>query len=136
MRTPLLATLTSAALLALTATQTFAHECFIATRADQGNVAAGTNSASWHYFGTLADLFNFVGPELLGLPALKPSQLAWAVQQGQQAGLPNTITVFERRTLLEGTPAEQKQAANGKGVDHIVDYFDQIAAIYQQALTK
>ncbi len=136
MRKPLLAAFTSAALLTLTATQSFAHECFIATRSDQGNVAAGTSSKSWFYAGTLADVFNFVGPELLGLPALSSSQLAWAVQQGQQAGLPSTLTLFERRTLMGDTPAEQKQAANGKGVDHIFDYFDQIAAIYQQALTK
>lgn len=111
------------------------HECFIASRSDTGTVAAGTHSRAWLYVGSLPDLFGFVAEDP-GIPALSPSQLDWAVAQAHDAGLPNEFSIFVgKHTIAEGTPAMDKHAADGKGVDHITDWFPTIMDIYMQALS-
>jgi hypothetical protein len=110
------------------------HECFIASRSDTGNVMAGTHSRVWLHVGSLPDLFGFVAEDG-SVPALSQSQLDWAVAQARDAGLPNEFSIFVgRHTIAEGTPAMAKHAADGKGVDHITDWFPTVIGIYMQAL--
>ena len=113
------------------------HECFIASRSDTGTVMAGTHSRAWLYMGSLPDLFGFVAEEpALHLDALSDSQLAWAVGEASAAGMPNEFSIFVgTHTIAEGTPAMVKHAADGKGVDHIDDWFPAIICIYTEALT-
>jgi hypothetical protein len=112
------------------------HECFIASRSDTGTVTAGTHSRAWLYVGSLPDLFGFVG-ENPGAPVLSDDQLAWAVEEASAAGLPNEFSIFVgTHTIAEGTPAMVKHAADGKGVDHIEDWFPTIIDIYMRASTK
>ena len=110
------------------------HECFIASRSDTGTVMAGTHSRTWLYVGSLPDLFGFVAEDP-SIPALSDDQLAWAVEAASAAGLPNEFSIFVgRRTIAEGTPAMEQHAANGRGVDHIMDWFPAIMDIYGRAL--
>lgn len=111
------------------------HECFIASRSDRGDLAAGSHSQAWLTVATLEDVFGFIGEE--GGTALTPAQMAWAVQTAQAAGLPNQFTIFVgNHTLTEGTPAAERHSANGKGVDHVSDWFPVFVGIYFEALAQ
>ena len=111
-----------------------AHECFVISRSDTGDIAAGGHSQAWETVGTLEDLFVFVGG-LLGLPPLSDAQLAWAVDAAEEAGLPSQLTLFGRLTIAEGTPAMAMHSADGQGIDHLFDWGPVIIGIYQDALT-
>jgi hypothetical protein len=109
------------------------HECFVASRSDTGNVAAGQHSARWLTVATIESLFT--DPFIVPVP-LAGAQLAWAVDQARAAGLPDTLTIFVgAKTIAEGTPAMERHAQNGKGIDHAFDWFPTIFAIYEEALT-
>jgi hypothetical protein len=99
---------------------------------------AGSNSKMWLTVATLEDLFVAV-PQFapsLNLPALTPSQLAWAVDQARAAGMPNQFTIFiGNHVLAEGTPAMEKHSADGRGLDHVFDWLPVVLGIYGQALT-
>jgi hypothetical protein len=110
------------------------HECFVISRSDTGDIAAGANSQAWVTVGTLDDLFVYVGG-LFGLPPLSEAQLAWAVDAALEAGLPSQLTLFGRLTIAEGTPAMAMHAADGQGVDHLFDWGPVLIGIYQDALT-
>lgn len=108
------------------------HQCFVASRSDTGNVAAGSNSARWLTVATIQSLFT--DPFIVPAP-LEGAQLAWAVDQARAAGLPETITIFiGAKTIGEGTPAMAKHSRDGKGIDHAFDWFPRIMEIYAQAL--
>jgi len=110
------------------------HECFIASRSDTGNVTAGTHSRVWLYVGSLPTLFGFLADDA-GLPPLTDSQLAWAVDEARAAGMPNEFSIFiGNHTIAEGTPAMDKHGADGKGVDHLGDWFPKAFLIYMDAL--
>lgn len=110
------------------------HECFVASRSDTGDIAAGSHSKVWFTVATLPEVFTFVG-ELLELPALSDGQLAWAVEAGRDAGLPNQLTFFVgNHVIAEGTPAMDKHSADGRGIDHAFDWIPVIASIYAEAL--
>ncbi len=110
------------------------HECFIASRSDTGTVTAGTHSRAWVYIGSLSELFGLLADET-GLPPLSDSQLAWAVGEARAAGMPNEFSIFiGNHTIAEGTPAMDKHAADGKGVDHLGDWFPAAVQIYTAAL--
>jgi len=112
-----------------------AHECFVISRSDTGDIAAGGHSQVWATLGTLEDLFGFVG-DFLGLPPLSDAQLAWAVDAAVEAGLPSQLTIFVgKHTIAEGTPAMEMHAADGQGVDHIYDWGPVLVGIYQDART-
>jgi hypothetical protein len=81
------------------------HECFVISRSDTGDIAAGSHAKVWATLGTLEDLFGFVG-SFLGLPPLSDTQLAWAVEM---------------------------HAADGTGVDHVIDWFPVLIDIYLDA---
>ena len=111
------------------------HECFIISRSDTGDLAAGSQSKVWLTVATLEDVFVFIGEE--GGVALSASQMEWAVDAAQDAGLPNQFTIFlGNHTLTEGTPAADRNAANGTGVDHVSDWFPVLIGIYFEALAR
>jgi hypothetical protein len=111
------------------------HECFIASRSDTGDLAAGSQSSAWLTVATLEDVFGFLGEE--GGTALSPSQTTWAVEAARKAGLPNQFTIFVgNHTIGEGTPAVEKHAADGKGLDHVSNWFPVLIAIYFEALAQ
>jgi hypothetical protein len=110
------------------------HECFVISRSDTGDIAAGGHARVWATLGSLSDLFGFVGT-FVGLPPLTDSQMAWAVEAAEDAGLPSQLTLFVgNHTLAEGTPAMEMHAADGTGVDHVIDWFPVIFDIYLDAL--
>jgi hypothetical protein len=114
-----------------TAGSVAAHECFNNSRSDQGNLAA-THAGNWISIGTLAELFST--PPDPSVPALTPSQVEWAVATAKAEGLPDSIVLFVRHTLLEGTPAAERHGADGRGIDHLFDWFPTLLDIYGRAL--
>jgi hypothetical protein len=110
------------------------HECFVVSRSDTGNLAAGSHSKVWYTIGTLEDLFG--APGFVFDDPLTGSQLDWALDAARAAGMPNEFTIFVgNHTIAEGTPAMDKHAADGRGIDHALDWFPTIFAIYQEALS-
>jgi hypothetical protein len=111
------------------------HECFIISRSDAGDIAAGSHSKVWLTVASLEDVFVFIGQE--GGVALSASQMTFAVDAAREAGLPNQFTIFlGNHTLTEGTPAAERNAADGQGVDHVSDWFPVFVAIYFEALAQ
>jgi hypothetical protein len=111
-----------------------AHECFIASRSDQGNIAAGTNSQSWFYAGDLPAVFNFLSDFLapqMGLASLTQAQKDWAVAEARAQGVSEQLTIFARLVLMDNNPNVGFKAADGKGVDHAIDV---LIPIYMAAL--
>ena len=117
-----LTTLTSTAL---------AHECIVVNRSETGGINA-QNSGNWFYVNSEL-LFRFVAGEVGG-DTLTPNQLAWAVAELEKAGAPTQFAIFTKAVLLEGTPTDgTSKMTDGKGIDHVFDYFPTIVAIYYQA---
>lgn len=111
------------------------HECFVISRSDTGDIAAGSNAPVWETLGTLEDLFGFVG-SFLELPPLSDAQMAWAVDAAEAAGLPAQLTLFVgNHTIADETPAMEMHAADGRGLDHLFDWADVLIGIYLEALT-
>ena len=111
------------------------HECFIASRSDTGDLAAGSHSNVWLTVATLQDVFVFIGDE--GGTQLSASQMTWAVNAARQAGLPNQFTIFlGNHTISEGTPNVDMHAADGKGLDHVSNWFPVLIGIYFEALAQ
>jgi hypothetical protein len=107
-----------------------AHECYIVSRSDQGNVAAGEHSSQWMSLSG-AEIFGFIAQEVGG-PQLDDQQLVAATAIAEAAGAPKTLTVFVNHTIAEGTPAMDRngRATDGKGVDHV---FDGLINVYVEA---
>jgi hypothetical protein len=123
----LLVTAVAATALALP-TAAFAHECYVASRSDQGNAGAA-NSQRWLTIQT-AEFFGFAH-EFLPIQPMTAQQIAQASALATAQGIPSTFTIFVgSHTLAEGTPAALKHAADGKGVDHIfAAYGEQLVGI-------
>ena len=110
-----------------------AHECFNASRSDQGNLMAGTHASRWIYAGTLEDVLST--PPEPGAPALTPAQFEWALTTARAAGAPSSFAVFiGNHTIAEGTPAMAKHGADGHGIDHFGDWIPILLQIYAEAL--
>jgi hypothetical protein len=111
------------------------HECFIASRSDTGDLAAGRHAKVWLTVATLEDVFVFIGDA--GGAQLSASQMTWAVNAARQAGLPEQFTIFVgNHTISEGTPNADRNAADGKGLDHVTDWFPVLIGIYFEALAQ
>ena len=111
------------------------HECFIASRSDTGDLAAGSNAKVWLTVATLEDVFVFIGDE--GGTQLSASQMTWAVNAARQAGLPEQFTIFiGSHTIGEGTPGLERNGADSHGVDHVTDWFPSLIGIYFEALAQ
>lgn len=126
-------TLATTAALWTTAGSALAHQCFIVKRSDVGAINASAHSPNWFHIGSLRDLFA-MGHTFLGGAPLTSAQLNWAVEQARAAGFPNELAVFERKTLMAGTPAAAKHANDGKGIDYLS--FDTFVAIFFQARSR
>lgn len=106
------------ALLAVTATATFAHECFVANRSSTGTQQAGTNSSTWAYL-TLEGLATEAGPIFLGYE-LTPEQIDVFVEVAVEAGVPAEVAINQRKMLGHSSGFLK----NGKGTDgHGVEHF-------------
>jgi hypothetical protein len=128
-RRGLAASLLAATMLIGTAGVALGHECVISSRSAQGDAGA-LHSGRWVRLG-LADVYGFVnGPG----PALTPTQIAWAVGESIRQGLPaNGWVIRADKTIGEGS--SNKNLANGKGLDHLVDLVGaQVFGIYLEAL--
>lgn len=131
MRRLFLSLVLAGSLAAVAAPAVFAHECTIASRSAQGDAGA-LHSAQWTRL-TLADVFGFIN-QVVGGPALTPSQTDWAIAEAIHEGLPADGWVIRSdKTIGEGS--SNPNLANGKGLDHLADSVGpQIAGIYFQAL--
>ena len=108
-----------------------AHECYIANRSDKGNAGA-SHSANW-YTLHLSELYTNAHFFLGGEP-LTPAQVSEAVSRAEAAGIPTSVTLFERFTIprnLDELEAVPSKATDGKGVDHFFSkYGDQLVGIF------
>ena len=100
----------AAAAVLLSGTAASAHECFIASRSDQGNTSA-TNSASWVTV-TVADIANFTPPG---------TDHACFIEYWTSHGGPASLTVRSDKTIGEGS--NNPNLADGRGLDHAADVF-------------
>jgi hypothetical protein len=135
MRTPLLRSLGLALTFTLAASGVAsAHDCFNISRSDQGNASVFEHSPNWISIGTLTELYST--PPDPSVPALTPSQVEWAVAAAKAAGAPDSITVFVRHTISEGTPAEARNGGDGRGIDYLEAWFPILIEIYLRALEQ
>ena len=88
-----------------------AHECFIASRSEKGDVAA-TNSARWTPL-TVADIAQFIAPPGTDQDCFIEFWLA--------NGGPESITIRSDKTIGEGS--NNPNLANGKGLEHASQVF-------------
>jgi hypothetical protein len=111
-----------------------AHECFIAKRSANGNAGA-SHSANW-YTLQMADLFADAH-QIFGGEPLTAEQLRTALQLTQEAGIPTSVTLFERFTIprsIDELDALSSKSSDGRGVDHFfASYGDALAGIFFQA---
>jgi hypothetical protein len=114
-----------------------AHECFIANRSANGNAGA-SHSANW-YTLEMADLFADAHLFLGGEP-LTADQLQTALELTQEAGIPTSVTMFERFTIprssdeVDSLDGLSSKSSDGKGVDHFfASYGDALFGIFFQA---
>ncbi len=109
-----------------------AHECVIASRSAQGDAGA-LHSGRWETL-TLSTVFSAILPDALGVPALTPDQLTWALDAAAAAGVPSSWVTRSDKTIAEGS--SDPNLADGKGLDHLADaYGQQLAGIYFAALS-
>jgi hypothetical protein len=133
LRRGLAASLLAGTLLVGTAGVAFGHECVISSRSAQGDAGA-LHSGRWFNL-TLTDVFGFIH-QVVGGPALTPSQIEWAVAESIAEGLPADGWVIRAdKTIGEGS--SNPNLADGKGLDHLADLVGpQIVAIYFAALSQ
>ena len=112
-------TVSLAALLALLISgSALAHECFNASRSDQGNAMAAKSPALQSLPEILAD------PEFVGLC---PAGVAHVLAGLEDAGYRTDVVINFRTLMAGGLEHGQAQAedllSNGKGIDHLGDEF-------------
>jgi hypothetical protein len=131
LRRGLVASMLAGTLLVGTAGVALGHECVISSRSAQGDAGA-LHSGRWGRLA-LADVFGFIHTVVEG-PALTSSQIAWAVGESINQGLPaNGWVIRVDKTIGEGS--SNKNLANGKGLDHLEALVgEQIVGIYFAAL--
>ena len=109
------------ALVAVTASATFAHECYVANRGEQGTIGAGTHSRSW-FAADLEELAAFISDpsDPTAPPPLNEEQLAYFVARAQELGVPSTFAIFIGGRPHEGGFTIADNAGfekNGRGTD-------------------
>jgi hypothetical protein len=134
------------ALVAVTASATMAHECYVANRGSTGTRQAGTNSQAWIYVD-LPSLAMFLSdpadPE--ALPALAPSQLDYFVDRASELGVPSELALFIGGrpktggfTLADNAGFNKNgHASDGSGVEHFFTaHFESVLQAYTEALQQ
>src|SRR5262245_66694981 len=94
----------------LSSTAASAHECFIASRSDQGNASA-THSSRWVAL-TIAQIATFTPPG---------TDHACFIAYWTSHGGPASLTVRSDKVI--GESSNNPNLANGKGLDHAADVF-------------
>lgn len=119
----------TAALALATASTAAAHECYIASRSDQGNLKAGTHSKAWFTL-VVADVIAEEVEE--GLYDAETG--ACVVAAYTATGAPSSFTIKVRGGkdgLLAGGVTNHEVLSNGTGVDYIFHaYGDAIIGAY------
>jgi hypothetical protein len=87
-----------------------AHECFNASRSDQGNAMA-TNSQRWFAL-TVEEIATFV-------PGIDQ---ACFIDYWTSHGGPASLTIRADKTIGEGSA--NPNLGNGKGIDHAIDVYE------------
>jgi hypothetical protein len=134
------ATVLATALIALTAGATFAHECFNASRSEQGNAGAA-NSGNWAT-ESVAELFGVIHFfEIPGVEtALTPAQQEVAFETATEMGVPSNVTIFVGKITIGANGnafTDGGKAADGKGIDHFfAAYGEQLVAAYFAGLAS
>jgi hypothetical protein len=112
-----------------TATGAAAHECYNASRSEQGDLKAGTMSKTWF---TLVVADAIAGDIESGL--LTPQQAACVTQAYADSGAPSSFTikvVGGKDGLLAGGVTNHEILMDGKGIDHaFMAYGDAIFGSY------
>lgn len=98
--------------MALPATVALADECVVVNRSATGATHAA-KSGNWFTITAAEGFAEFGVPE---------GEIADAVADWVALGYPETIAIFGRFTLAEGTGADEDGAlTNGKGLEHFFD---------------
>ncbi|MEO6021197.1 MAG: hypothetical protein ABIP45_13205 [Knoellia sp.] len=111
----------TAALGMATATTASAHECYIASRSDQGNMQAGMNSKAWFPL-VIADAIGWDVAD--GLYTAEQGQCI--LREYTNAGGPASFVIKViggKDGVLAGGVTNEYLLANGTGVDHIFDAY-------------
>jgi hypothetical protein len=110
----------TAALLIATAGAASAHECFVASRSDQGNAAVGEHSAAWQVVS-----LEFIVTEFLG----QTQEVAdCVVAAAPDAGIPTSFVfggkqaVGSEGVIMENNP-NGDLTSDGRGIDHAEDAY-------------
>lgn len=107
----------TAALGLATASTAAAHECYIASRSDQGDMMAGANSKAWYPL-VVADVI----AEEVAMGMYDAETGECILEEYADAGGPATFVikvVGGKDGLLAGGVTNPELLANGTGVDHI-----------------
>ena len=131
LRRGLAASLLAGTMLIGTAGVALGHECVISSRSAQGDAGA-LHSGRWFRLN-LADVYGFIHFDVGG-PALTAAQIEWAVAESIDQGLPADGWVIRSDKTI-GDGSRNKNLANGKGLDHLIDMVgEQVVGIYRAAL--
>jgi len=109
----------------------YAHECYNASRSDQGNAKAGEHSQAWFTL-VVADAIN--GDVESGF--ITPEQATCIEAAYMATGAPSSFTVMVKGAvgqdgLIAGHNPNTMHAADGKGIDHLfAAYGEQIMGSY------
>ena len=108
-----------------TATTAAAHECFNASRSDQGNAMAGSNSQAWF---TLVVADAIAGDVEDGF--LTPEQGECITAAYAESGAPSSFTI-KVRAGKDGVVGGYTNNDDGKGIDHVfAAYGEQIGGAF------
>jgi hypothetical protein len=114
----------AAALCLATATTAAAHECFNASRSDQGNLMAGTQSNAWFTL-VVADII----AEEVDAGLYDEATGECILGAYTDAGGPESFTIKViggKDGLLAGGVTSQEVLSNGKGIDHVFAAYGEI----------
>ncbi|GAA4406523.1 hypothetical protein GCM10023168_21520 [Fodinibacter luteus] len=107
----------AAALGLATATTAAAHECYNASRSEQGNLKAGTQSNTWFTL-VVADIIAEEVEE--GLYDAETGECILDAYEGAGGQASFTVKVVGGKDgLIAGGVTNQEILSNGKGIDHI-----------------
>ena len=111
------------AMVVLAAGPAFAHECFNASRSDQGNTAAAAHSKAWAPVSLHTILTVFIGVD---------ADVAACVEEhADEFGIPSSFVFGDKQAqgqggvIAENNPnmSAKGLSSNGKGIDHAEDAY-------------
>ncbi|HET7174018.1 MAG TPA: hypothetical protein VFI30_07065 [Nocardioidaceae bacterium] len=116
------AALASGALILTAGAGAWAHECFNASRSDQGNAMAGTHSAAWETVSLETVVTVFLGQGSGVWACVQP--------QAEAAGIPSSFVFGAKQAVGQGGVIAENNpnmsaglGSNGKGIDHAEDAY-------------